>query len=193
MKGILKLTFFLLIAPLYNITLSQPLQFAKEKIEVKINEGYSVVTGNYTFLNKNKNELSSTLFYPFPVSLSLSYPDTISVYNQNNKAIPFTKSSAGIYFNIKMSADSEATVNVKYCQKISSDTMKYILTSTQNWVHPLEKAEYKIMLPKEFDLEDISIKPYKKDSDSTNNIYIINKENFMPETDLIIVWARRGK
>jgi hypothetical protein len=193
MKGILKLTFFLLTALSYNITLSQPLQFAKEKIEVKINEGYSVVTGNYTFLNKNKNELRSTLFYPFPVSLSLSYPDTISAYDQNHKAIPFTKSSAGIYFNIRMPADSETTVNVKYCQKTSSDTMKYILTSTQNWIHPLENAEYKIMLPKEFDLEDISIKPYKKDSDSTNNIYIINKENFMPETDLIIVWARRGK
>ncbi len=71
--------------------------------------------------------------------------------------------------------------------------MKYILTSTQNWIHPLEKAVYKILLPKEFYLKDISIKPYKKDSDSTYNIYIINKENFMPETDLIVVWARRGK
>ena len=193
MKGNLNLTFLLFIALSHNIILSQPLQFAKEKIEVKICDGYAVVTGDYIFINKNKKEITRTLFYPFPVNLSFSYPDTISVYDQNNKSISFTKSSAGIYFGVKVPADSETKVNVKYSQRISSDTMKYILTSTQNWIHPLKKAEYEIILPKEFDLKDLSIKPYKKDSDSTNNIYIINKQNFMPETDLTVTWARRGK
>ena len=193
MKGILNLTFLLFVALSHNIILSQPLQFAKEKIEIKIYNGYAVVTGDYTFINKNKKEITRTLFYPFPVNLSFSYPDTISVYDQNNKSVLFSKSSAGIYFGITVFTDSEATIKVKYTQRISSDTMKYILTSTQNWEHPLEKAVYKILLPKEFYLKDLSIKPYKKDSDSTYNIYIINIENFMPKTDLIVVWARRGK
>jgi len=194
MKGISNLTFLLFFTlSYYNIILSQPLQFAKEKIEVKIYNGYAVVTGDYTFTNKNKNKLRSTLFYPFPVNQSHFYPDTISVYDQHNKTILFTKSSTGIYFRISVFPDSGTTISVKYSQRISSDTMKYILTSTQTWKHPLEKAEYIVSLPKQFDLKDISIKPYKKDSDSTDNIYIINKQNFMPETDLIIVWARRGK
>jgi hypothetical protein len=194
MKGISNLTFLLFFTLSYcNIILSQPLQFAKEKIEVKIYNGYAVVTGDYTFTNKNKNKLRSTLFYPFPVNQSYFYPDTISVYAENNESISFTKSSTGVYFGIKVPADSETTVKVRYSQRISLDTMKYILTSTQSWIHPLEKAEYIISLPKEFDLKDISIKPYKKDSGSTDNIYTINKENFMPETDLIIAWARREK
>ena len=193
MKGISNLSFILFIVLPYNIILCQPLQFAKEKIEVKIYNDYSVVTGKYTFNNVSKNDLGTTLFYPFPVNSSYFYPDTISICDQDNKSTSFAKSSTGIYFVIKVPADSEAVIKVKYSQRISSDTMKYILTSTQNWIHPLEKAEYQIVLPKEFDLKDISIKPYEKDSSSTNNIYIINKQNFMPETDLIIVWARRGK
>ncbi len=140
MKGNLNLTFLLFIALSHNIILSQPLQFAKEKIEVKICDGYAVVTGDYIFINKNKKEITRTLFYPFPVNLSFSYPDTISVYDQNNKSISFTKSSAGIYFGVKVPADSETKVNVKYSQRISSDTMKYILTSTQNWIHPLKES-----------------------------------------------------
>ncbi len=174
MKGFFNLTFLLLITLSYNIILSQPLQFAKEKIEIKIHNSYSIVTGDYTFVNKNKSELSTTLFYPFPLNPFLSYPDTIIVYDANHKSILFTKSLDGIYFNIKVPIDSETTIKVKYSQKFSSNTMKYILTSTQKWVHPLEKAEYIISLPKEFDLKDISIKPYNKDSDPTDNIYIIN-------------------
>ncbi len=69
MKGILNLTFLLFFTlSYYNIILSQPLQFAKEKIEVKVFNGYSVVTGDYTFINKNKKEITRTLFYPFPVN-----------------------------------------------------------------------------------------------------------------------------
>jgi hypothetical protein len=69
--------------------------------------------------------------------------------------------------------------------------MKYILITTQQWKHPLRKAEYIISLPAEFELQNISIAPDRSDSDSTHNIYYITKENFMPDTDLIVTWARR--
>ena len=127
MMGTLNLTFLLFFTlSYYNIILSQPLQFAKEKIEVKVFNGYSVVTGDYTFINKNKKEITRTLFYPFPVNNLFFFPDTISVYDQNNKSISFTKSSAGIYFGIKVPADSETTVKVKYSERIASDMMNNI-------------------------------------------------------------------
>src|SRR3989339_150088 len=93
---------------------------------------------------------------------------------------------------IKVLPDSETTIKVSYRQKLTSEEMKYILTSTQSWKQPLEKAEYKILLTKKFELTNLSLKPDKKDSNSTYNIYYITKENFMPETDLIVKWARRG-
>ena len=192
-KGTINLIFLSCIIISFSTTISKPLHFSKEKIDIKIDEGLAIVNGTYTFINKSKNVLTRTLFYPFPVDKSFIYPDSIFVSDQNNKPIPFTKSSSGIYFSITAFTDSEATVKVTYLQRITSNEMKYILTSTQQWKQPLQKAEYKISLPIEFDLKSLSLKPDKENSNSTHNIYYITKENFMPETDLIITWARREK
>ena len=193
MKGLLNIIFLFQIALSNNTILPQPLLFSEEAIEIKIYDGYTIVNGDYTFKNKSKNELTRALFYPFPVNLTSSYPDSIFVFVQDNKAISFTRSSTGIHFSIKVLPDSETTIKVSYRQKLTSEEMKYILTSTQSWKQPLEKAEYKILLTKKFELTNLSLKPDKKDSNSTYNIYYITKENFMPETDLIVKWARRGK
>lgn len=175
----------------FSKTASQPLHFSKETIEVKIYDGYVVVNGVYTFNTKSRNVLTRTLYYPFPITHAFHYPDSIFVSDKNNKAIPFSKSSSGIFFSLNAIPDSETTINISYLQRILSDTMKYILTTTQQWKHPLEKAEYKILLPLEFELKSLSLNPYQIDSDSAHNIYYINKENFMPETDLIVAWSRR--
>ena len=190
-KGMRNLIFLSSISIPFSTTISQPLYFSKEVIEIKICDGFAVVNGIYTFNCKSKNELTRTLFYPFYIDQSFSYPDSIFVSYKSNKTIRFTKSSAGIYFSITAAPDSETSINVTYLQRISSDEMKYILTSTQQWKLPLEKAEYKILLPLEFELKSLSLNPYQMDSDSAHNIYYINKENFMPETDLTVTWARR--
>ncbi len=192
-NGIFKLIILSSLNISFKIALAQTLQFSSEAIEITISDGYAVVNGDYTFNNISENEINRTLFYPFPVSQSYPFPDSIFISDKNNKKIPFIKSSSGIYFSINIPSDSETAIKISYYQKLNSDEMKYILTSTQKWKHPLQKAEYKILLPKEFNLINLSLKPDKENSDLINNIYIINKQNFMPERDLIITWARRGK
>jgi len=192
-NGIFKLIILSSLIISFKIALAQTLQFSSEAIEITISDGYAVVNGDYTFNNISENEINRTLFYPFPVSQSYPFPDSIFISDKNNKKIPFIKSSSGIYFSINIPSDSETAIKISYYQKLNSDEMKYILTSTQKWKHPLQKAEYKILLPKEFNLINLSLKPDKENSDLINNIYIINKQNFMPERDLIITWARRGK
>ena len=191
-KKIVSLIFLFSIIITFSKTASQSLHFSKETIEVKIYNIFAEVNGIYTFNTNSQKELRRTLFYPFPVN-EYSFPDSIFITDLNNKTIPFKKTSSGIYFSITAISDSETTIKIFYRQRISSDEMRYILTSTQQWKQPLQKAEYKILLPKEFELKSLSINPYQMDSDSTHNIYYINKENFMPETDLIVTWARREK
>jgi hypothetical protein len=192
-KGILKIVFLSLLIISFEVALSQPLQFSEETIEIKIFEGFAIVSGDYTFVNKSSNKIVRSLYYPFPVSQSFPYPDSIFVNDLNNKPLSFSKSSSGVYFSIKVLPDSETTIKVTYKQKLTSREMKYILTSTKNWAHPLQKADYIVFLPKQFNLTSLSPEPFKKDSDSANNIYRITKKNFMPDTDLIIKWARRKK
>jgi len=192
-NGIFKLIILSSLNISFKIALAQTLQFSSEAIEITISDGYAVVNGDYTFNNISENEINRTLFYPFPVSQSYPFPDSIFISDKNNKKIPFIKSSSGIYFSINIPSDSETAIKISYYQKLNSDEMKYILTSTQKWKHPLQKAEYKILLPKEFNLINLSLKPDKENSDLINNIYIVNKQNFMPDVDLIVTWARRGK
>jgi hypothetical protein len=193
LKGILSLIFSLPIFIPFNITSAQPLQFSKEYIEIRISEDYSFINGAYTFSNNSNDIITRTLFYPFPVSKTNSYPDSIFVFNKDNKEIPFAKSSSGIYFTIEALPHSETVIKVLYVQKLFSDEMKYILTSTQQWIQPLQTAEYKILLPKEFELKSISLNPFNKVHDPVYNIYYIIKENYMPETDLFVSWIRRKK
>lgn len=191
-KGIIKWIFLSSIIISFGKSISQPLQFSEERIEIKIYDGYAIVNGNYSFKNNSIQMLNRTLFYPFPVSESFPYPDSIYIFNYN-EAVSFSKSSTGIYFSITVLTDSVTSVRISYRQKINSDEMKYILTSAQQWKKPLQKAEYIISLPLEFELQSLSLNPYEIESNTTNNIYYINKNNFMPETDLIITWARREK
>jgi len=140
-NGIFKLIILSSLNISFKIALAQTLQFSSEAIEITISDGYAVVNGDYTFNNISENEINRTLFYPFPVSQSYPFPDSIFISDKNNKKIPFIKSSSGIYFSINIPSDSETAIKISYYQKLNSDEMKYILTSTQKWKHPLQKAE----------------------------------------------------
>jgi hypothetical protein len=193
--GIIMKRHFILVSLLLvicsNISFSQTFQFTRETIEILIDSNHAAVTGIYHFRNNWNQELTRSLFYPFPISDILFYPDIIQVFNSDNNPLPFKKSSKGIQFNITSQPNSEISVKVKYSQRFLSDEMQYILKSTQSWKHPLLKAEYKILVPLEFELQEISLPITSKDLNSAYNIFYIYKENFMPDNDLIIKWAGR--
>ncbi len=173
-----------------NVVLSQTFQFTREGIEIIIAIDYAAVTGIYQFRNNSNQDITRSLFYPFPVKDVLLYPDTIQVFDEKNNSIIFRKSSKGIRFSISCAPDTETSVKVHYIQRLLSNEMQYILKSTRSWKQPLLETEYKILLPLEFKLQEISLPSNKQDSNATHNIFYICKENFMPEGDLIIKWAR---
>jgi hypothetical protein len=174
-----------------NVVLSQTFQFIRESIEIVIGNDYTTVTGVYEFRNNSNQDITRSLFFPFPINDVLHYPDSIQVFDEKNNSILFKKSSKGIHFSISSPPNSEISIKVKYTQRFLSNEVRYILKSTQTWKQPLEKAEYKILLPLEFELQEISLTLDKQDLNSAYNIFYIHKENFMPDKDLIIKWAGR--
>ena len=171
-----------------NFLQGQSFQFIRESIDIVIGDKYAAVTGIYYFRNNFNQEITKPIFYPFPINNILPYPDSIRVFDLKDNLIHFNKSSNGIHFTVYVPADSEISIKVKYSQKLLSNEMMYILKTTQNWKHPLLKAEYKISILKEFELKEISLEPYNRESNSSYNIFYIYKENFMPIDDLIIKW-----
>ncbi|RPI74333.1 MAG: DUF4424 domain-containing protein [Ignavibacteriales bacterium] len=192
-QGIVKLILLLPILISFSKTIPQSFYFSEEIIEIKIYEDYADVYGAYLFKSNSESDIKSTLYYPFPVSDSYPYPEEIKVFDKYYNEIHFTELSSGIYFSISLLPDSVSLIKVFYRQKLNTQTMKYILTTTRQWKRPLEKGEYVISLPEEFELKTLSLTPYSREIKSSRNIFHIKKENFMPETDLIISWAGRKK
>lgn len=196
-------TVFLFLFCLLNLY-PQPVSFFKEKIEVIIEDEDFIVIGDYYFLNKSNQEIKLNLFYPFKINEHLSFPDSINVINKINSPIHFTKEKEGILIPLNIAPNDTAYFNVYYKQRSSINKAEYILTTTQNWKQPLLSAVYIIKIPEQFILKDISLKPYIEKteyaSDTNNSLvktlyktYLINKKNFMPDTNLIVEWARRIK
>ncbi|MFC2088061.1 hypothetical protein ACFLSX_00535 [Calditrichota bacterium] len=122
------------------------------------------------------------------------YPDSIKVVDiLNNKEISFIDSKKGIYFPIEIAPRKTELYKVFYSQKTAKNAFEYILTTTQRWGKSLEKAEFIIKLPSKFDLKFLSYEYNEKKEVNNYVVYKILKENFMPQKNLIIEWARRLK
>lgn len=169
-------------------------QFVREKIEITIRDNLCLVEGDYYFLNDHPTPIKRNLFYPFPIDYAMLYPDSIKVTDvQKNRNISFNKAKTGIYFPIEIPPRKTVRYKVFYSQKVTSDKVEYILTTTQKWGKALETADFIINLPIKFELKYLSYKYDKVEEVNNYFVYKIHTENFMPQKNLIVEWARRKK
>jgi hypothetical protein len=172
-----------------SFVMGQSINFKKEIIEIKIQDGYCILTGNYFFENNELNSSESLIYYPFVINNSLPFPDSISVINLSTlQSTSFLKFKDGISFNVKIEPNSITQIKVLYTQKVPDNYFEYILTTTLDWRKPLESAEFNILLPTSCLNPHIS---YKEDSvinDKNFLCYTFTKTNFLPEKNLIIRW-----
>ena len=75
---------------------------------------------------------------------------------------------------------------IKYQQKIGSDSVKYILKSTQIWGKPLTSAVYKLIVDKSLRIENFTFEPDTVYDFEDAKIYLGNKEAFLPSDDLVL-------
>ena len=184
------LSFLLFCSLFWQFALGQSLQFFGEKIEVTIHEEHVELRGEYHFKNHSTQPVRRTLFYPFVIHSDLPYPDNVSI-SHDEESITFSRQNAGINFSITVPPESSAVYIVYYSQKTPANKMEYILTTTQRWKQPLGFAEYIIKLPQLFLLKYLSLSPSEIAVDGNYQIYSVFKDNYMPNSNLIVEWARR--
>ncbi|MEJ2615967.1 MAG: hypothetical protein P8Z35_13490 [Ignavibacteriaceae bacterium] len=170
---------------------SQNLSFIKEKIEMTIqNDSVFTISGKYYFLNKNDKKFISSFYYPFVIDSNNRYPDSILILDGNNHRVSYTKNENGIFFPIKSLQKDTSVFTAFYRQKTLKRRAEYILTTTQNWNVPLQKAEYIVKLPKSLILKSISLQPDSIKNYSSYKIIFIAKENFLPMVNLFVEWGK---
>ena len=164
---------------------AKTLDFYKEDITFRLNPHTFYVDGLYYFQN-NGNVNIKRLTY-FPVDSSNNTLDSIQVFNLT-KMHPVElrkKKSNGFLFNIEVNANDSAIYQIKYQQKIGSDSIKYILESTLSWGRPLTSAVYKLIVDKSLRMENFTFKPDKVYDFEDSKVYLWKKEAFLPRDDLV--------
>jgi hypothetical protein len=168
---------------------SHSIDFFQEEIDINVHDNNCTVTGKYYFKNVSSKGIKKSLFYPFFIDKNSLYPDSINIIElAKNENIDSKKSKKGVFFSIYIKPKSVLIIEVFYKQKTLSNKMEYILTTTEVWGKPLELTKFNIKIPKKYKLKHISYKYDEILEQKENNIYRINKKDFLPEKNLIIKW-----
>ena len=158
-----------------------PIDFFKENVVIKISGSGVKVTGRYFFKNLTGQDKRITFYYPFPVDSNHVYPDTIMLDH------PYTKDTAGIYFDMSMKAQRIDSFKISYYQKTRTQQFTYITTTTQQWKKPIKQALFTIIAPASLQVR-FSYSPYTYKKVNDKSVFTVKKTDFFPENDLAIKW-----
>lgn len=76
-------------------------------------------------------------------------------------------------------------VYISYKQKLFENYARYILLSTQSWGEVLKRVEYKLKISDHIRITYFSIEPDGEICLDFGRLYLWQRENFMPDRDLI--------
>jgi hypothetical protein len=165
----------------------QDITFFQEDITFNLDINYFKVDGFYWFINHSNKSIEKLIYYPFDNNSALEQIDSVEVFDilKDSKLKISNLGRQGFSFLLEVTANNTAVCRIKYRQKIMSDSVKYILTSTQKWERPLENADYKLIVDKQIEITEFSYEPDKLFSIDGNKIYYWKMHNFMPVSDMI--------
>jgi hypothetical protein len=165
----------------------QELSFYKEDITFALDREYFTVDAFYWFTNQSDMRCENIIYYPFGNSSEKEKVDSVEVYNISQNIIPkiINRSNNGFSFLLNIAGRDTEVYHIKYFQKIASDSVRYILISTQQWNKALDHAEYKLIVDKHIILTGFSYQPDTVYNIEDKKIYFWKKSNFMPASDMV--------
>ncbi len=170
-----------------SVVLCQGIDFYKEDIVFKVNNGYLYVDGYYWFANTSNEKIGSAIYFPFRDINESGAVDSVSVYRipQGEFQQINDLNNFGFSFRMELSAKDTSTYQISYRQKIIGDSAKYILRSTQSWNKPLKAAEYKLIVNPNIDVIRFSYEPDNIYNIDGKKIYYWKRNDFLPGCDMI--------
>ena len=182
----MKRTLFFLFILITGLCVGQnPVSFTEEYIEFRIKPRIFQVNGEYHFQNNTVHPVEKKIYFPIPSVLGKV--DSASVFNKTTgEFVPFDKEKEGIRFRFVINANDYMTINVFYVQQIRTDSVTYILTTTQLWEEPLKRAEYSLLVDGDNKVKEFWIFPDGEVNKDNQTWYYWKRRNFMPDKDFVI-------
>lgn len=161
------------------------ISFFEEHIDFSLENNYFTINGIFSFSNKNNMPQTQQIIFPF--ANETNSIDSIRVINLNTLSnLDFIKLKSSVVFKITVPANDTVDLNIFYRQK-KSTTNKYIITSTQSWGKPLNKAVYSLSTEKELNIKSFTYQPDTIKTINDKKLYLWNKTDFMPKNDFEII------
>jgi hypothetical protein len=136
--------------------------------------------------------LKTRLFYPFPISEDLPFPDKVEVRSMESGVhLPLLGGDGGVSFVLEMDSLAQSSIHVEYWQTAESHIFEYILTTTQAWSRALEWANYEIHVPEHLELEYCSLDLDTSWVEIEKRVYSIYRENYLPVKNFEIRWGNK--
>jgi len=171
---------------------SRQLGFVSEEVELIVGDSTCTVKGSYWFRNLGSSSIEQTLFYPFAVNELLPFPDAIVVVeNRSGRPMNFIRGEQGVLFRVTVPAFCTALYQVSYTQRTPALSMRYILRTTSQWGRALERALYRIRLPRQYVLTSSTIVFQTIFEEQETQVFEQCEENFLPAVDFVIQWKGR--
>lgn len=173
--------------------LGRGVDFVYERVILEIEPPELTVTGLYRFQNRFPFEVTLPMLYPFPVDESQDFPHQISavrITNEGEERLDVTsrRPANAVRLDLAMGRKSSGEMKVAYSQILRAQEARYILTTTKAWGKPLRSADYEIIVPENLRIISVSFPFDGVETSAGKRHYYSHKEDFMPQTDLIVRW-----
>jgi hypothetical protein len=169
---------------------TQPISFVRESLRFTLAGDFFTFAGIYYFDNPGPAPVEQSIYYPYVLSGSL--PDSASIIEvRSGKTVPMVPGRSGMSFVVAMLAQSTQSYRIFFVQRARNQSLEYILKTTATWGQSLDRATFTILVPADIVLRSISLKPNTIASTEGVTTYIIEREHFMPDENLILRWGRK--
>lgn len=182
MKRKILICFLILIS--VSVIAQKPVSFFEEHIDFKLDSNFFSINGIYSFYNNSNDKVTQQIIFPFAVKIKSI--DSIKIIDLNRgKLIPYSLMVDAVSFSLTILPNDTLDLNIFYRQKTSGKNT-YILTTTQAWGNPLNKAFYTLNVPREMTINSFSYTPDSVKVVEKNSLYKWEKYNFLPKIDFDI-------
>jgi hypothetical protein len=174
------------------ISKSQELEFYGENITFELSDSIFKVTGIYYLCNTGDKKVKQILYYPFPIdSQYYGHVNFIRISNKDSLINILRRDKGGMYFGLGIEPYKATECIISYQQKLLNNRVEYILKTTKKWKRPFEIAYYKLIIPDNLKITNISYKPDSILTINNDLIYLWHKKNFMPDRNMIIEFQHK--
>jgi hypothetical protein len=182
---------WLALAASANAARLPDVRFAAEQVKLEIVPGELRVEGRYGFVSADACTVA--IHYPFPADPALGPPRLLAAECRRANAAPETlrvaETAIGWVWRLGFAARESCAVTVRYSQSLAAPRAVYVLTSTQAWGRPLDRARFEVSLPESLGPPRFSLPFRRAGCRDARCSWTCERRHFLPRRDLVVSWG----